>query len=195
MNINYTGRQGELPPGQQRKLDVRFAKLSKLLERKGETSKDAHVVITTERHLTKAEITANFYGHGLVGAGSGTDLFTAMSEALDKAEKQALKVRAKWRDNRRGPTIKSIEAVPAVAVAPSKAQAKKVKQAPAPVEAEDGAVRINRINHHDRRKPMTSEEALIAMGNRDYMVYRDADKDCVAVLIRRKDGSFDLVES
>ncbi len=196
MNINYTGRRGELPPGQQRKLDVRFAKLSKLVERKGDSSKDAHVVITNERHLIKAEITANFHGHSLIGIGSGTDLFAAMSEALEKAEKQALKVRAKWRDTTRAPKDKGEETVAVPEVVAAKAPAKKVKQpSPEPVETEDSGIRINRINHHDRRKPMTAEEAMIAMGSRDYMVYRDSDKDCVSVLIRRKDGSFDLVES
>jgi hypothetical protein len=30
---------------------------------------------------------------------------------------------------------------------------------------------------------------------RDYMVYRDAGTDRVSVLVRRRDGHFDLVES
>jgi putative sigma-54 modulation protein len=31
--------------------------------------------------------------------------------------------------------------------------------------------------------------------SRDYMVYRDAETDRVSVLVRRRDGHFDLVES
>jgi len=43
---------------------------------------------------------------------------------------------------------------------------------------------------------MTLEEALIEMEtDRDYMVYRDADKGCVTMLVRRRDGHFDLIES
>jgi hypothetical protein len=30
---------------------------------------------------------------------------------------------------------------------------------------------------------------------REYMVYRDADRECLSVLVRRKDGNFDLIES
>jgi hypothetical protein len=43
---------------------------------------------------------------------------------------------------------------------------------------------------------MTLEEALLEMGKTgDYMVYRDAEKQCVSVLVRRRDGHFDLIES
>jgi hypothetical protein len=30
---------------------------------------------------------------------------------------------------------------------------------------------------------------------RDYMVYRDSETDKIAVLVRRRDGNFDLVEA
>ena len=43
---------------------------------------------------------------------------------------------------------------------------------------------------------MTLDEALLEMEeDRDYLVYRDADKECVSVLVRRRDGHFDLIES
>jgi hypothetical protein len=51
------------------------------------------------------------------------------------------------------------------------------------------------VNHHQKRKPMTLEEALLAMDkNRDYLVYRDSESDRISVLVRRRDGDFDLVE-
>jgi len=163
MNITYTGRHGELPPDQQRKLDTKFAKLSKLVERKG-ADKGAHVVITTERHLTNAEVTMNFYDHSLVGVGAGPDLFTAVSTALEKAEKQALKIRTKWRDTKRGPKDKSMEGVngtaaTAPAAAPSSAKKTKAKaKAPAGevLEPEETGPQVFRVNHHERRKPIRS---------------------------------------
>jgi putative sigma-54 modulation protein len=55
--------------------------------------------------------------------------------------------------------------------------------------------RIYRVNHQ-RRKPMTLDEALMEMEKeRDYLVYRDAETDRVSVLVRRRDGHFDLVEA
>ncbi len=43
---------------------------------------------------------------------------------------------------------------------------------------------------------MTLEEALLELDTgREYVVYRDAETDRVAVLLRRPDGHFDLVEA
>jgi putative sigma-54 modulation protein len=42
---------------------------------------------------------------------------------------------------------------------------------------------------------MTLDEALLQMDNRDYVVYRDAATDRVSVLLRRRDGHFDLIEA
>jgi hypothetical protein len=43
---------------------------------------------------------------------------------------------------------------------------------------------------------MTLEEAMLEMDVRsDYLVYRDAATDRVKVLVRRRDGQFDLVEA
>src|ERR1700694_3504142 len=112
MKITYTGRNADLPPKLQEKLDTKFAKLSKMLEQRGE--KEAHVVVTSERHLHNAEITMQFYDHQLVGLGSDGDLFTALAEALKKRKKQAVKQRAKWREKaRRSDPPKPAETGPA----------------------------------------------------------------------------------
>ena len=56
--------------------------------------------------------------------------------------------------------------------------------------------RIYHVNHHKKRKPMTLDEALLEMEKSgDYLVYRDAETDRVSVLVRRRDGHFDLVEA
>jgi len=42
---------------------------------------------------------------------------------------------------------------------------------------------------------MTLDEAVLEMDRkRDYLVYRDAETDRISVLVRRKDGDFDLIE-
>lgn len=180
MKITYTGRQVELAPAQLKKLEAQFAKTGKLLDGKGDC--EIHVVLSLQRHLQRAEATLNYFGHELVGLASDPDLFTAIHGAAEKLEKQALKARAKWRDGRR--TAKpgaEDDSAPSVAETKSKA---------------DSRVHIYHVNHHDRRKPMTLEEALLEIdGTRDYMVYRDAVTERIAVLIRRRDGHFDLVEA
>ncbi len=89
MKVTYRGVPQELPPKLQEKLDVKFGKLSKLLEKRGE--KEAHVAVTTERHLHNAEITLQFYDHQLVGEGADTDLYAAMSLGPRQARKTGRK--------------------------------------------------------------------------------------------------------
>jgi len=177
MRVTYKGIKQELPANLQQKLDARFAKLSKLLEKRGE--REAHVILTSERHLRQAEITVQFYDHQLVGVGADTDLFTALSVALDKLETQVHKQSEKWREKTRR----------------SKNGGATETAAPAAGEEAARERRVFRVNHHEKRKPMTLEEALLEMEqDRDYLVYRDADKHCLSVLVRRRDGHFDLIE-
>jgi putative sigma-54 modulation protein len=177
MKITYTGRQVELKPAQQKKLEAEFSKIGKLLD--GRREVEAHVILSLERHLHHAEATVNYYGHQLAGLGSSNDLFTAVHSAAEKLGKQAVKAREKWRDTKR---------TPRKANAPAEPEA-------APAEPAQPETRIYRVNHHEKRKPMTLDEALLAMDkSRDYLVYRDSDSEKTSVLVRRRDGHFDLIE-
>lgn len=185
MKVTYTGKHA-LTPYQQKKLETRLSKFSKLADKGGE--KEAHVVLTTERHLCQAEITLNFYDHRMVGVGSDSDTFTAITDAIDKLEKQVTKLRTKRRDTKRTTVAKTSSQTEAVA--PGQEQ-------PAAREEEEATTVVNvNVDHQKQRKPMTVEEALLEMeGKRDYMVYRDAGTGRVSVLIRRPDGNFDLIEA
>jgi len=177
MRITYTGRKVELAPAQWKRIEEQAVKLGKLLDGKKEETQ-AHVVVGLERGRHSAEITVNFHNHPLVAEGSNPDVFTAIHSAIGKLEKQAIKVNAKWRDNKRAPRQPAAEA----AVAASK-----------PAASQNG--RVYRVDNHQRHKPMTLDEALLEMEkDRDYLVYRDADSDRLSVLLRRRDGHFDLVE-
>src|SRR5262249_4961998 len=166
-------------------------KLSKLLERKGE--KEAHVILSQERFLHKAEITINAWDHAMVGAGSDADLVVATHAALDRLEKQVLKVRSRHRDTKRhaGKSASQPQAEP---VPVSSKNSK--KSAPTVRAAGKSSRKVYRVNHRDGSKPMTVDEAMLEMeDSQDYMVYRDAQTDRVTVLMRRADGHFDLIES
>ena len=179
MKITYTGRQVEVAPAQLKKLQDRFSKIGKLLD--GKEERDAHVVLSLERKIHKAEATLNYYNHQLVGVGSSADLFTAIHLAAEKLEKQCVKARTKWRDAKRMPR----KSAPEVET-----------EKPVPAESEnDGGRQVYKIKPAQRRKPMTVEEAVLEMDkSQDYLVYRDAQTDKVSVLLRRRDGHFDLVE-
>jgi putative sigma-54 modulation protein len=180
MKITYTGRQVELAPAELRKIEAGFAKIGKLLD--GREEREAHVILSLERHSHRAEITVHYHSHQLAGAGSGPDLFTAINGAIEKLEKQAVKVRERWRDLKR---------------VPHKSEAEAAGPAGGGVEPEPETEKhVFRVNHHQKRKPMTLDEALIEMEkDLDYLVYLDAETDRLAVLVRRRDGNFDLIEA
>lgn len=185
MKVHYTGKPDNLDPAHQRKIDARFAKLAKLLDRRtGE--KEAHVILTSERHLHNAEVTINYFDHPMVGAASGPDILTALTSAIEKLDKQIQRTRAKRRDTNRGPKAVS-----------EKLSLTGEPEAPAlEPETETAAPQVFRIANHNGRKPMTLDEAVLAMeGERDYVVFRDAETDRVSVLVRRRDGNFDLIEA
>lgn len=179
MKITYTGRQVELAPAQARNLEAHFTKIGKMLD--GRRECEAHVILSLERRVHSAEATINYFGHQLVGLGSSNDLFTAVHSAVEKLEKQAVKARTKWRDTKRTPH----KASPEVEAEP-----------PAEADAEAEPERLIYHVDHQKRKPMTLDEAVMAMEKKgDYVVYRDAETDRVSVLVRRRDGHFDLVEA
>ena len=177
MRITYTGRQVELAPAQLKKIQARAAKLAKLLD--GKEEREAHVILGLERGRHTAEITVNYFDHPLVGEAANPDMFTAIHSAVEKLEKQAIKVRAKWRDNKRTPRQQVAEPASPVEISPLR----------------NGSERVHRVGNNQGRKPMTLDEAILEMEkDRDYLVYRDAVSDRISVLMRRRDGHFDLIE-
>jgi putative sigma-54 modulation protein len=186
MNINYTGKQEKFYPAQKEKIEARFKKLAKILDGKGE--KIAHVILASNRGVNSAEITVNWLDHALVGTAKDGDQFTAITSALDKLEKQVLKIREKRRGvdkTSKTPWVKEAAEAGPVAAEPEPAAQNGVKR------------KIYRVNYKaTTRKPMTLEEAMIEIQkDGDYFVYRDAQKDCLSVLVRRPDGHLDLIES
>lgn len=184
MKVITTGSTSELNERELRKLQNRIQKIGKLVDRR--TEGEAHVVVASVRHLKKVDVTLNHYGHAVIGSASNPDLFTAYSAAVDKLEQQLVKLRGKWRDLKRGP-----EAGPGPIINGTLSPARE----PAPKRAKK-APKLIRVAKSDRRKPMTAEEAMLDMSHdENYVVYRDADSGRLSVVLRRKDGNFDLVES
>jgi putative sigma-54 modulation protein len=181
MKVTYTGQQEKFAPAQMKKLQAKLEKLARLLDHRG-GEREAHIILTSERHLRRAEITVHLHDHPMVGVAVEADQFTALLQAAEKLEKQVLKLQAKKRDTKREPK-------PAW-------QAGEPAAVSATVAVEVSERRVFRVNEHASRKPMTLEEALLEMdAGRDYVVYVDAETDRVAVLLRRRDGNFDLVEA
>jgi putative sigma-54 modulation protein len=191
MKVTYTGKTEEFTPQLEKKVEAKLAKLGKMIEHKGE--KIAHVWHRQERRLHKVDIKTEFYDHALVGYGSDVDLVTAVGQAVEKLDKQIVKLRNKWRDTQRDArgsrTQKENGTEPVKEVSPA------VKKTSKFAASNSASPRIFRVSFDESRKPMTPEEAMLVMdGKMDYFVYRDLDRSCLSVLFRRKDGNFDLIE-
>jgi putative sigma-54 modulation protein len=187
MNITYTGKQERLHPKQQANIDAKFGKIAKLLDIDRKGGKQAHVILAHHKNQHRAEITLNYLDHALVGEHTDADQFTAINMALEKLEKRIMKVREKRRDTKKGPREgwdKGASANTIIAAEPTNPEA-----LPA---ANNGRPKVFRVAPADS-KPMTLEEALLVIENDDYLVYREKNNR-LAVLLRRNDGNFDLVE-
>jgi putative sigma-54 modulation protein len=194
MRLIVSGKTKDFTPALEEKFASKIAKLSKFIERRGE--REAHVSHQIERHLHKVQVTVNFYDHALVGEGADTDLETALCQAVEKLEKQIVNLRSRWRDTHRDAKVvretkegwNGPEAIPAAI--------EEVNPVRTRANGRAGKPKVFRVNYQEDRKPMTLEEAMLEMENQqDYVVFRDANRDCLSVLVRRADGNYDLIES
>ncbi len=194
MKLIYSGKTKEFTPELEEKVTAKLNKLSKFVEQRGE--REIHLTHQLERRLHKVEIVLTLYDHGLVGEGTDADLPTAVNHAMEKLEKQLLKLRTRWRDTHRDAKgVRSSKEdwdnnAPPQAETAVKAAAK---------SSGNGAGRkpkVFRVNYTEGRKPMTLDEAMLELEkDGDYVVYRDSAHNCLSVLVRRRDGNFDLIES
>lgn len=185
MNVTYTGKQEHLHPKQKDQLDTKLAKIAKLLDVSGKGEKQARIVLNHEKNLHRAEVTLNYLDHAIVGEHMDADQFTALNLAIEKLERQMLKVRDKRRDPKKGPREVWDKGVSADTI-----NAAPIPDALPPV---NGRPRVFRVQPADG-KPLTVEEAMMAIESDSYIVYQDARTDRLSVLLRRDDGNFDLVE-
>lgn len=188
MTVSYTGKL-ELYPPQVKQLEQKYSKIAKLLDASNKGDRQAHVILNHHRGLHQAEITVNYMDHSLVGAGIDGEQYNAVLIAVERLEKQLMKVRDKRREPKVGPKEVrekvQVEGTggPRVPEPPSAAQN----------GARAGKPQIFRVAPAGH-KPMTVDEAMLEIDDEPYFVYIDANTERLAVLMRRRDGHFDLVE-
>ena len=199
MKLIVSGKTKEFTPEVQEKFSLKLAKLSKLIERRGE--REAHVMHHMERHLHKVEVVMNLYDHQVAVKGSDTDLDAALIDAATKLEKQVVKMRTKWRTTHRDAkgVRTSKESWDQEPVAPVVKTAVTVKADKAKANGRAKVIakpKIFRVNYDEDSKPMTIAEAIMEMESGvSYTVFRNSEVNCLSVLVRRGDGNFDLIES
>ena len=175
MRIDFTGRQMDVSPELQEYTTQRLKKLIRLLRNEFAL----HVILTAEKHRRIAEITLNFRDHSLVGLESTADARSSINGALDKLERQAVRLMGRRRERKRRPK-------PASAILLNVLRSQRSE--------DDG----HRVLEKDRVpiKPMTVDEAIDSLdaARTGLVVFRNAETERVNVLYRRDDGNLGLIE-
>ncbi len=176
MRFEYTGRHVEVSPGIRKHVEDHFKKLEYIFNGSAEW---VHAIIDVEKSRHIAELIVHWRDHTLTAKDINADMYLALTRAIAKIEKQALKFKTKKIDSKQGAQKAS-------------------KVAPSPDGSVEASPRPPRIINARRYtiKPMTAEEAALQLSSDpdQFLVFRDADTDRVGVLYKRTDGNFGLIE-
>ena len=177
MKFEYTGRHVEVSPAIRRHVEDHFKKLDHIFN--GDSTLSTHVIIDVEKNRQIGEIVVFWRDHTLTAKDSNADMYMALTRAMAKIEKQAVKLKKKIID-------RSQSAKPISQVAP---------QPDGNLEATPRPPRIIPARRY-AVKPMTAEEAAMRLsGETDqFLVFRDADTNRLGVIYKRNDGNYGLIE-
>ena len=176
MKFEYTGRHVEVSPAIRRHVEDHFKKLATILN---DSTLSTHVIIDVEKNRQTGEIVVNWRDHTLTAKDTNVDMYMALTRAISKIEKQALKLKKKIIDRKQSGTSAG-------------------RVAPEPdghLEASPRPPRIIAARRYSV-KPMTAEEAALRLAHESdqFVVFRDADTHRLGVLYKRKDGNYGLIE-
>ena len=179
MRLDITGRHFPITPAARKSVERRIAHTLRLLR---DSVISAHVVLTRQRGLVRAEVTVHVSReHFLHGEGVGTDVQTALTAATDKIDHQAEKLKGKWAGRKR------LDGA-------ARSRATRIDGASRSGTDERGR-RIIRARRY-AVKPMSIEDAAAEIGDTTdaVIVFRNSTTDTVTVLFRRTDGHLGLIE-
>ena len=172
MNINITARHTSITPEMRKYCEKRVQSIEKLFGYPVETN----LILSVEKYRNKVEIRIRAKGGSLNTTEETQDMLTSLSAAFDSIDKRVKKEKEKLREKQRRKN-KEMASYPPVS------------------ESAEPGRRLIRGKSFSL-KPMSIEEALLLFeSNQDEVfVFREFDSEKWAVLYRRKDGNFGLIE-
>jgi putative sigma-54 modulation protein len=105
MKVHYTGRHMELTEPLKQFTKERLDKMASYME----DIMDVHVVLAVEKHRHEAEVTLKTRTDALVASATTDDMYSSISQAIDKLEAQAHKQQGK-RSTRAHDSVKAVVA-------------------------------------------------------------------------------------
>ena len=196
MNVEYTARKYEITPTIRKEVENGLNKIRKILGDRFETK----VILAVEKRRHKAEITINPPHGPIVGLAQTADMASAVSEALDHLQKQALKHKTKWISKKRKAGKKfdgqSLEGNIEAALGLAENATVSVLVHKFPSVAQTTEVHLVHAQDSVALRPMTLEEAIkeAHFRDKDVFVFRDPT-GVLMVLHRTRDGKMELIEA
>ncbi len=174
MKMHVTGRHMEVTDALKSALEKKLGKLDKYFQSGGPI--EANVTLGVQRELHTVEITLFLGGLILRSEDMTTDMYASIDAAVDKLERQIHKyktrINRKMREQGNEPLFFAEEE--------------------AVMEEGPKIVRTKRFSV----KPMSPEEAVLQMEllGHNFFVFRDGLSEDVAVVYKRNDGNYGLIE-
>jgi putative sigma-54 modulation protein len=180
MQILVTFRHVEPTPALKAYAEEKLEHVKKYLRR----PVDAHVILSVSKERHVAEITLNADHVKMVAEETTHDLYSAIDLAIDKLEHQAQRLHERRRHHKGGTNARDLDASQ---VMTSVLAADRRGPGGAPE-----VIRTQRVP----AKPMSVEEAVaeLAASTDEFLVFTNASSERLAVLYRRKDGNYGLIE-
>ena len=179
MRTIVRGKNLEVPDRVRQYAERKFARLERLLDDRT----DAIVELSNESHRSAehahiADVTLVIDGKTLKSHASGASYQAALDVVVDKVERQAIDFKEKPRVRARPEEEKKI--------------LREIADGTADTAPERQIVKTKRF----AIEPMFEEDAVTAMEDlgHDFYVFVNAETEQVAVLYKRKDGRFGLIE-
>lgn len=183
MKVEFTGRHIEVSTAVKKHTQEHLDKLDKVFDI--DKLSKAHVILEVEKHRHRAEIIFRWREQEITVKAETDDMYTAITQAAEKLERQALKFKDKKTNQKRQVKSKLVA---------EKIEAAESEPTPAVVEASK-EVKIVASQRY-AAKPMSSEEAALELRQSDdhFLVFRDGKTEKIAVIYKRKNGDFGLIE-
>jgi len=192
MNVEYTARKYVITPNIRKEVETGLNKIRKILGDRFETK----VVLGVEKRQHKAEITIDPPNGPIVGMAQTSDMVSAVNEALDHLQKQALKYKTKWLSKKRKFDSQSLEDNIGAALGLAEDATFSVLVHKFPSVARTTEVHLVHAKDSVALRPLTLEEAIkeAHFRDKDVFVFRDPQGKLM-VLHRTRDGKMELIEA
>src|SRR5271156_3857897 len=196
MNVEFTARKYKITPTIRKEVETGLNKIRKILGDGFETK----VILAVEKRRHKAEIAIDPPHGPIVGLAQTDDMLSAINEALDHLQKQALKHKTKWLSKKRKAVKKfdgrSLEDNLETELGLPGSATVSVLVHRFPSVARTTEVHLVHDKDSVALRPMTLEEAIkeAHFRDKDVFVFRDPS-GTLMVLHRTRDGKMELIEA